>query len=60
MCYLLIMRLIYLQKHHEQAQDELAYAVPKSPESTHQGGLDVAPAYGQWRERLRQRCSIQS
>ena len=36
--------MAYLQQHHEQAEDELAYAVAKPPKGTHQGGFDVAPA----------------
>ena len=44
---------VYLQEHHEQAQDELAYAVSKTPKRTHEGCLNVASANCQWREGLR-------
>ncbi len=43
---------MYLQKHHEQTQNELAYAVPKAPKRAHQCGFDVTPADGQRRESL--------
>ncbi len=44
--------MVYLQQHHEQTKDELAYAVAKTPEGTHQGGFYIAPANGEGCEGL--------